>query len=476
MDTTRNLLALDVGNSTVRVILCRYDGHSVQSETILSEPNEMVRAGEYFYWDILRIFSTLKRGLREASRRGRVDSIGVCTWGIDFLLLDEKENILSNMLCYRNTLGAEQLERLGAEERREMFYRTGILCDKINTVYMLRGMNEHMPAILGAAKKLLLVPDAIVYLFTGCLCNEPSELSTTQMLDVQTMRISEEQCRYSGVDSTLFSPLGTHGKAIGNVKREILDELGIEYDIPFVCVPSHDTACAVMAIPSLEEGYLFVSAGTWALIGAQCPEAIVNDEVLAANLTNEYGAFGRTTLLRNSIGMFLTQRLKAEYQSERNETVGWTEFTALAEPYMDSAATFDVNAPRFFNPPFMAREIQRAVYPAEDGAICWGRILASTYLSLGDSYAENLSLLCRVTGRSYNRVYVVGGGARNSLINRRCADRLGMEVVTCDMECTSIGNAVSQLAYFHPEYSYEKLREIIVNSLTVETIRPNSKI
>lgn len=475
MDETLNLLAFDVGNSTVRVLLCRYDGSSVKSETILSEPNETVKVGEYFYWDMLRIFSVLKRGLREASRKARIDSIGVCTWGIDFMLLDERGNILSNALCYRNALGAEQLAKLDDAQRREMFYRTGILCDKINTVYMLRGMQEHMPSILAAAKKILLVPDVFVYMFTGCLCNEPSELSTTQMLNVQTMRISEEQCAYCGVTSDIFSEIGTHGKAVGNVKREILEELGIGYDIPFVCVPSHDTACAVMAIPSLEEEYLFVSAGTWALIGAQCPQAIVNDEVLHADLTNEYGAFGRTTLLRNSIGMFITQKLKAEYEFETNGKISWDDFTALAQPYMASAPTFDVNDPRFFNPPFMAREIQNAARPGAADGLCWGEILASAYLSLGDSYAENLAQLRRCTGRSYDRVYIVGGGARNTLINQRCADRLGMEVVTCDMECSSVGNAVSQLAYFHPEYSYEQLREIIVRSLEVRILRPNGQ-
>lgn len=476
MERSLNLVAFDCGNSSIRTILCRFDGQKVESEPVLQEPNEILKIGEYYYWDMPQIFEILKRGLSLAAKKAeRIDSVGICTWGIDFQLLDENGEFAEKSLCYRNTIGEEQMSRQSEEEQKEMFYRTGILCDKINTVYMLKGMKEHMPSVLEKGKKILLVPDIFVYLFTGKMMNEPSELSTTQMLNVRDMTISEEQCSYAGVSPDIFSEIGEHGKLVGNIRPEVLEEAGIDYDIPFICVPSHDTACAVMAIPSREEKYLFVSSGTWALIGAQCPSPIINEKVLNSNLTNEAGAFGRTNLLRNSAGMFIVQRLKAEYESRKAGKISWNDFTALADIYEGEVPTFDVNDNRLFNPESMTEEIYLLLHPGEDKPedYDWPEILAATYASLGDGYAQVLNMVRECTGEAYREVFVVGGGSRNSFINQRCADKIGMPVVTCDMECSSVGNAVVQLAHFHPEYSYERLREIITDSLQVKTYYPN---
>lgn len=259
MEKSLNLVAFDCGNSSIRTILCHFDGEAVKSEVILQEPNEITEIDGYYYWDMPQIFAILKKGLSMAAERvDRVDSVGVCTWGIDFQPLDEKGEFIEKALCYRNTIGEEQMCRQTQDEQKEMFYRTGILCDKINTVYMLRGMKQHMAEVVKAAKKILLVPDIFVYLFTGKMMNEPSELSTSQMLDVRNLTINKAQCEYAGVSTEIFSEIGEHGKLVGNIKKEILEELGITYEIPFVCVPSHDTACAVMAIPSKEEKYLFL--------------------------------------------------------------------------------------------------------------------------------------------------------------------------------------------------------------------------
>lgn len=477
MEENLNLVAFDCGNSSIRTILCHFDGERVTSELVLTEPNEILEENGYYYWDMPRIFATMKKGLSLAAKKAdRIDSVGICTWGIDFWLLDEKDKFIGKSLCYRNAIGEEQMSRQTKEEQKKMFFRTGILCDKINTVYMLRGMREHMPSVVERARKILLVPDIFVYLFTGRKMNEPSELSTSQMLKVQDMTISKEQCSYAGVSPFIFSEIGEHGKLVGNIKKEILEEAGITYDIPVVCVPSHDTACAVMAIPSKEEKYLFVSSGTWALIGAQCPSPIVNEKVFSSKLTNEVGAFGRTTLLRNSAGMFIVQRLKAEYE-DINGKISWDDFTAISEAYEGEIQTFDVNDNCLFNPKSMTEEICRLLHPQEAGAEKsprWPEILASAYASLGDSYAEVLKRVQECTQESYEKVFIVGGGAKNSHINQRCADKIEMPVVTCDMECSSVGNAVVQIAYFHPEYSYEHLRKIIADSLQVKTYYPQN--
>ena len=473
-----NLLAFDCGNSSIRTILCRYDGERVTSEVILQKPNRIVEEDGLFFWDIPGIFSVMKQGLSMAARKAeRIDSVGICTWGVDFQMTDAEGNLVERALCYRNSIGHAAESELTQEQRKDMFRRTGILCDKINTIFMLKGLHEYAPSILEKGRKILLVPDIFVYLFTGVLMNEPSELSTTQLLDVESMTIDRQQCAYAGISPDLFSEIGIHGRKAGNIRQEVLEELGISYEIPLVCVPSHDTACAVLAIPSENENYLFVSSGTWALVGAQCPKPVISDSVLEANLTNEVGAFGRTTLLRNNAGMFLIQRLKAEYEEETGKEISWSEFTKLADEWTGDPVVFDVNDSRLFNPKRMASAIRDMMREAGDTVqdkipAGWPVLMRSVYVSLGKSFAQVLARVAECTGDTYDRVYIVGGGSKNAMINRTCADELGLPVYACDMECSSVGNAVSQLAYHLPDLKYEDLRRIISRSLKTKIYQP----
>lgn len=471
-----HLLAFDVGNSAVRTILAHFSDGRIRIEEVLNEPNTGFEEGGYIYWDMDEAFRAMKRGLSKAAQKcPHIDSVGICTWGVDFRLIDENGGFVSNALSYRNAIGEEEIGKLPEKTREEFFYETGILSDKINSVYMLKGIGSRFPEILKRGARLLMVPDVFVYMFTGVVMNEPSELTTSQMVDVRTMEVSRKLCDYAGVSPSLFPRTGEHGKAVGNIKKDVLAEAGIDYDIPLVCVPSHDTASAVMGIPSPEENYLFVSSGTWALIGADTPSPCVTEQAMRSNLTNEGGAFGRTTLLRNSAGMFILQRLKADYQEETGQKTGWNEFTALAGQWKEDPVIFDVNDRRFFNPRNMAFEIRRVLHPDAAEACSWPEILASTYASLAESYAESLRKVMACTKETYSRIYVVGGGSRNAFINQRCADLLDMPVCACDMECSSVGNAAVQITYFHPEYSPADLRKIVSASLEVKMYQPSGR-
>ena len=473
MDNIYNMIAFDCGNSTIRTILCRYDGEKLTNEIIKSDPNEMVKIGEYYYWDLLRIFTNLKKGLELAAKSvDHIHSAGICTWGIDMMFLDERDTMLGNVLSYRNKMGAEEMESFPKEELDRMFYRTGILSNKINTVFMLRGMQKKMPAITESGRKLLMVPDVLSWFLTGVKINEPSELSTTQMMDVRTKAVSAGQCEAMGINQNWFCKVGTHGKAIGNIRKNILDELMIDYDIPMVCVPSHDTASAVLGIPCADDEYLFVSSGTWALIGAQCRKSIINERALKCQLTNELGAFGYITLLKNSNGMFLTQCLKREYEKQYGK-ISWDDFFAIGRAYHGVVSVFDVNDGTFFNPPHMAPAIWNCIHPEGGNVqINWAEILASTEESLAESYTEGLKAVTQCTGKQYPAVYVVGGGAKNDAINQKCADKMRLPVVACSQECSSIGNAATQLAYLKPGMDYAELRKIITGSLLTKTYFP----
>ena len=297
--TMKNMIGLDCGNSSFRVLLGKYDGQVITTEVIDQVQNDMIRVGDYFYWDILRIYEGFISSLKKIARKvDRIDSIGICTWGVDFALFDKTGNMIGNPLSYRNDIGEIYLSGLTESQKKEMFQRTGIVCDKINSIYRLAALKELMPDMYSISNKLLMVPDILNYFLTGIMVNEPSELSTTQIMSAKSREICTDICEAFGIPENLFCRLGKHGDKIGLVKQSILEEIGVDYSIPVICVPSHDTASAVVAIPTQEDDYIFISSGTWSLIGTEIEEPIVNEAVLDSALTNEVGAFNKITLLK----------------------------------------------------------------------------------------------------------------------------------------------------------------------------------
>ena len=437
----KHMLGLDCGNSSFRIFLGRFDGERITMEMIQQTPNAMVQVGDLFYWDLLNIFEGFKGALRKAAAQVHVDSIGVCTWGIDFALYTREGHMLGNPLAYRNAIGAEFLDRL-------------------------QGMREKMPSLYLAADKLLMIPDILNYMLTGVMQNEPSELSTTQLMDARSRQVSQEACRAFDISPSLFSPVGVHGRLVGKLTQSLLAELEIGYDIPVVCVPSHDTACASLAVPAAREDFAFISSGTWSLIGTELAEPLITPQALASSLTNEVGAFGRITLLKNNAGLFLMQRLRQEYQRALGREAEWGELVELAQA-SSQAPVFDVNEGRFFNPASMSRAIWDALLESgqASGDLDWPVVLRSVYESLAHSYALCVERLEEVTGKRFDKIYILGGGARNAFLNGLTARRTGRKVVACDGESTVLGNIAAQIAYFQPEATPERLREIIGRSI-----------
>jgi sugar (pentulose or hexulose) kinase len=404
----------------------------------------------------------------------QIHSVGVCTWGVDFAFFDEAGNMISDPLSYRNTIGGEELAKLPEAVRETMFYRTGILTDKINSVFMLKGIQTKMPELLRRGGKLLMIPDILNYFFTGSCCNEVSEASTTQLLDVRTMQFSRDQCEALGIDPGLFHPVAGHGKSLGHILPAVRGAIGLGYDIPVICVPSHDTASAVLGAPVQEETFAFISAGTWALIGLHCRDPVITEKVLRGGFTNEAGAFGYITLLKNSIGFFIIQKLRAGYAAETGYKITWDDLDSLSEKYAGPERLFDVNHPDFFNPPNMKLAIQ--TYLARTGQIKgnaeWPLVLSSAVCSLAASFSDGLKGVMEVSGVNFKKAVIVGGGARNKKLNQLVADISGLEVSACGMECTSIGNALSQAAFACKDLDYMDLRRIAAATAGTEFYVP----
>lgn len=474
MPRTKNIVALDCGNSSYRIVLGRYDGERITTEVIDQKPNHMIQIGDYFYWDFLMIFHEFKQSLKKvASMVDQIDSVGVCTWGIDFALFEKNGNMLSNPLSYRNTIGEEHLSKLNEDQKKSLFNQTGILCDRINSIYMLMGIKEKMPEIYATTDKVLMVPDILNYMLTGVMVNEPSELSTTQLLDVSIQQVNPTVCKQFDVPYNWFSKIGVHGEIIGNIRNSILSELNIGYDIPVVCVPSHDTASAVVAIPAKEKDFAFISSGTWSLIGTELDSPIINEEVRNNNLTNELGAFGKITLLKNSAGMFLVQRIRKELEQVLNRELSWSEIDRMADEYMDESPLFNINDGRFFNPTNMIDEIWRYLKETNQvgDALNYNAIIKSVYVSIACCYAQTIAQIEGITGKIFESIYIVGGGSRNKAINKLTSMLTGKKVIACDKESTSLGNIGVQLKYFDSDLDIFSIRDVIGNS--IETVEYN---
>lgn len=466
---TINCIAFDCGNSSFRTILGRFDGEHLSMEVVSQVSHNSIEINGLYYWDILKIFEGLKQGLREAAHLvDKIDSLGVCTWGIDFGFLDQNGYLLANPLSYRNTIGEEEVSSLSDIEKRWMFDQTGIQNNRINSLYQLQGIKRIMPDLFKIADRFLLVPDLLNYFFTGQMSSEFSITSTTQILDVRTKKYSKKVMERFELDPNFFPPLLKHGAVIGNLQESIVEELHIPA-CKVVCVPSHDTACAVTAVPAKEDDFIFISSGTWSLIGTELKKPLIDDLVYVRDFANEGGVLDTITLLRNSTGMHIPQRIKQNLEVE-DRKYSWDEIVGITKAYQGKVSLFDPNSFALFNPKSMITAIQ-GLMKSSDGTI--GQVLASTYASLAYTYRLAVEQLQEITGKFYPSIYIVGGGSQNEYLNQLTANFTGKNVIAGPKEATSLGNIGVQLMTHVDGFGLKDIREMVRQSESIKTVQPD---
>ncbi|MHC1740561.1 MAG: rhamnulokinase family protein [Anaerolineaceae bacterium] len=465
-------VAFDCGNSSLRVVVGTYDGKKVTTDVVSQVPNSTIELNGIYYWDILYIFDSLRKGLREAVEKYKtIDSIGICTWGVDFGLLDETGTILSNPLSYRNTIGDAELSKLSEIERRWMFEQTGIQNNRINSLYQLSGIKRITPSIVNITKKMLLIPDLLGFLFTGAMNTEFSIVSSTQMLDVKTGEYAQAVLEKFGIEKNILQPLLQHGEVIGNLKDSIADELGIP-PCPVICVPSHDTACAVTSVPTQEDDFIFISSGTWSLIGTELQHPLVNDTVFERDFANEGGVFNSITLLKNSTGMHILQCIKKELEI-KGQKFSWDEIVEMARQYQGKVSLFNPNSFQLFNPKSMIETIQNLIV-SENKSI--QHVIAAAYTSLSYSYRFAIEQIQEITGISYQSIYIVGGGSQNHYLNQLTANITGKNVIAGPKEATSLGNIGVQLVHHLDDFDLKKIRKMVQQSEEITYYSPEQTV
>lgn len=469
MKDKKNYVAFDCGNSSIRVLSGLYDGERVDTRLVHQVPNEAINVNGVFFWDILYIFRELQNGLQKAYHEyGPINSVGISTWGIDFGLIGKSGQLLGNPLCYRNTFGGRVLDKLTSDEKEMLFNATGILDHPMNSLYQLIGIKKYLPEYYEEAEKFLLIPDLLAWLFTGTFCGEPTIASTTQILNMRNWSYSKKVINHFNLDGKLFPSLMEHGNSYGTLKQELADSLKINV-CPFISVPSHDTASAVVSVPANEEKFLFISSGTWSLIGTELDEPIINEEVYREGFANEGGAFGTITFLKNSTGMHILQNIKKEMEKEGRK-YSWDELVDMAGSCKSVVPVFDPNDPRFYNPPDMP------------GAICGytnmelsaSEVLASAYLSLACSYRHAIERIEKLSGNEYNAVHIVGGGCRNDYLNKITSYITGKTVIAGPEEATSLGNIGIQLSSDHTGLKLAQIRAILKKSVKTKKYDPST--
>lgn len=467
----KRVLAADLGASGGRVMLGTYDGTRIGLKELHRFSNDPVFLNGTMYWDFLRQFHEIKQGLIKAKPYGLIDSLSVDTWGVDFGLVDGKGCLLENPVHYRDKRTKGMLEKAFEKINPDRFYQiTGSQFMEINSVFQLLALKEQRPELLDRAEKLLLMPDLFNYFLSGVMAWEYSIASTTQLLDAKGQTWSEEILCCLDLPRRLLGPVVPCGTVLGSLKPEICEELGIN-PAAVIAAAGHDTQSALAAVPA-EEEFVFISCGTWALFGTELSEPLITPLSRHYNITNEGGVEGRTSFLKNIIGLWLIQESRRQWIREGRE-YDFGRLEKMAAEAKGFQAFIDPDDPVFIpagNIPERIQEYCRKTGQKELKKE--GEIVRCIDESLAFKYRTAFEEISRCTGKEYKVIHMVGGGTQSGLLCQMTANACGCRVLAGPTEATVLGNMAVQLMALGEITSLSKAREVIKNSVKVKVYEP----
>lgn len=447
MNETVNFLAVDLGASSGRVLLGRWNGARLELQELHRFTNGPVDVLGHQHWNVLRLWTEIKQGI--ACYAAQLDSplagVGVDTWGVDFGLLDKAGHLLGNPYHYRDSRTDGMMELAFQRiPRHEIFNQTGIQFLQLNTLYQLLSMAETKSPQLSMAETLLMMPDLFHYFLTGQKTAEFTIATTSQMFHGQKRRWATELLDQLGIPTHILQPVVSPGTVLGDMRPELMAEVGLRHRVPVIAPGSHDTASAVAAVPGLDAETAYISSGTWSVMGMEIPKPIVNEQALSLNFTNEGGVANTTRLLTNVMGLWLLQESRRQWQREGHEYT-WDDMLKLAEQAEPFRSLIDTDCLDFLNPADMPAAIRaycrRTGQPEPTGA---DSVVRCCLESLALKYRWVVNALETLTGRKSNTICIVGGGSQNRLLSQFTADACEREIVTGPVEATALGNVLLQ--------------------------------
>jgi len=479
--TQKAYLAVDMGASSGRHVLGLFDGQQLRLEEVYRFENGPVEVAGRLYWDLLGQWSHVRQGLRAAGAKAGagIVSVGVDTWGVDFGLLGRNDELLGNPCHYRDGRTNGMMEKaFGIVGREEIFRHTGLQFMQLNTLYQLLAMKLSASPLLDMAETLLMVPDLFHWLLTGVKCNEMTEASTSQFYNPVKGDWATELLQKFSLPTNILAKITQPGTTLGPLRPNLAAESGLS-DAKVVLPGSHDTASAVMAVPAhsrpgVRPDWCYVSLGTWALMGIESPQPVVNDAVLKLNFTNEGGVGGTIRLLKNITGLWLVQECRRTWNLA-GANLDWEALNQLSIAAAPLRSFINPDAADFMAPGDMPEAIRAFCrktgqpLPEEKGAV-----LRCALESLALKFRQVLQMCEELNGGRIETVHLVGGGTKNRLLCQFAADACGRRVVAGPVEATATGNLMIQAVADGVVGSIAEAREVIRRSFPVEEYEPKN--
>ncbi|MEU1875781.1 rhamnulokinase family protein [Streptosporangium sp. NPDC020072] len=466
--TAGSVAAVDLGATSGRVVVGHVDqaAGALGLDHVARFPNGPVRLASGLHWNLTGLYRDLTHGLADAFRREPgVTSIGVDSWAVDYALL-RGDRVLGEPFHYRDERNEAAVEAVHAQVPfEELYRRNGLQFLPFNTVYQLAA--ERAGGCLGLADSLLLIPDLVGFQLTGEKAAERTNASTTGLLEVRTGEWDRELADRLGLDASVLPRLVSPGASLGGLRPEVAAELGAPAGTRVVAVGSHDTASAVVAVPMRPEAAAYISCGTWGLVGVELERPVTTDAAREANFTNEGGVDGRVRFLHNVMGLWLLSE-SVRWWERDGSPIDLPGLLAQAAAVTTAVPVFDANDPRFLAPGDLPGRIAR--WCAEHGVAAprsRAEFARSIVESLAEAFANAVRTASALSGVGVETIHVVGGGALNTLLCQRTADRSGLPVLAGPVEATAIGNVLIQArSAGFANGDLETLRALVAHAFT----------
>lgn len=464
MNQNRYFLAIDIGASSGRHILGYIKDKKLQLEEIYRFKNGVYNNNNQLCWNLDSLFKEILNGLKKCKEMNKIPStLAIDTWGVDFVLLDNNDKILGDTVSYRDNRTAnipEEIFKFISKE--EIYKRTGIQNLVFNTINQLYSIKK-TSNLFEKANTFLMIPDYFNFLLTGKKVNEYTNASTTQLLNLETSYWDFELLEKLGIPKNIFQPIVEAGTSLGFLKDDIVKEIG--FDLEVITAPSHDTASAVLAVPSIEDNFLYLSSGTWSLLGTESINYNSSLKSLKANFTNEGGYSKNYRYLKNIMGLWIMQNIKKELEDKYT----FPELSEMAKNFQGKKYLIDVNDNNFLAPNSMIEAIKNYCqnkfnYNPESIE----EVVSIVYNSLAKSYTQTIQEIEKLTSQKFSSLYIIGGGCQDNYLNYLAAQESGLEVFAGPIEATAIGNLGCQMLnkkYFN---SIKEFRNFIFNSFDIK--------
>lgn len=471
------MLAIDLGASSGRGIIGELeDGHLTLRENHRFSNDTVILNGR-MHWDILRIFHEIKQAISKAVLEGdKIRTIGIDTWGVDYALLDQNGRMLSNPVHYRDSRTDGILEEIEKDffSLDELYSVAGIQHMNFNTLFQLAVELREDPEKVRSAARMLNIPDLLNYFLTGNMANEYTILSTGALLDAKTRTYSYRFTDEIGIPRHLFGKIVQPGYSLGTLLPQVQSETG-KTDAEVITVASHDTASAVVAVPTQEEQFIYISSGTWSLMGTELQEPLLDEQSRRWNFTNEGGAMGRIRYLKNIMGLWLIQESRRQWKREGKD-YSFAQLEAWAKEARPFRSFIDPDDPSFApqgNMPERIRDYCRKTNQPVPETV--GEVVRCIYESLSLKYRKTAESIQQIIGKPVRTIHVVGGGTKDRFLSQMTADACGMQVIAGPEEATAIGNLMMQAIAAGAVRDLSEARKIVANSFDVKTYVPSDE-